>query len=154
MVGTVRRTVDLPASGTRSADHVVALDSSDPASELRHLVPGGFDRIVEVAFSDNADLDAAVAKVGTVIAAYATREDRPAFPFWPMLFDNITIRLLGSDDFPVIAKQQAATDLIEAARDGALFVSVDEPVPLHRIAAAHERVDASARRRILVEVDR
>ena len=32
--------------------------------------------------------------------------DRPDFPFWPMLFDNIAIRLLGSDDFPVEAKRR------------------------------------------------
>ena len=37
-----------------------------------------------------------------------------------MLFANLTIRLLGSDDFPVAAKQQAAADLTAAAQDGAL----------------------------------
>jgi NADPH:quinone reductase len=153
VIGTVRRTSDLPPRGTSAADHVVALDSSDPAAEIRRLAPGGVDRIIEVAFSDNIDLDAAVAKVGTVIAAYATREDRPALPFWPMLFDNITIRLLGSDDFPLDAKQCAAADLTEAARDGALSIPVDEPLPLHRIAEAHERVGAGARRRVLVAVD-
>jgi NADPH2:quinone reductase len=58
------------------------------------------DLIVEIAFSENIDLDAAVARNGAVIAAFATRRDRPDFPFWPMLFDNITIRLLGVDDFP------------------------------------------------------
>jgi hypothetical protein len=40
------------------------------------------------------------------IAAYASRQDRPTFPFWPMLFNNTTIRLLGSDDFPSEAKEQ------------------------------------------------
>jgi NADPH2:quinone reductase len=70
-----------------------------------------------------------------------------------MLFDNITIRLLGSDDFPLGAKRQAAADLTEAARDGALSVAADEPVPLHLIAEAHERVDAGARSRILIAVD-
>ena len=58
--------------------------------------------------SDNADLDAAVAAPGAVIAAYATRDGRTGFPFWPMLFNNLTIRLLGSDDFPAEAKHQAA----------------------------------------------
>jgi hypothetical protein len=33
-----------------------------------------------------------------VIAAYATDVDRPDFPFWPMLFDSLVIRLLGRDD--------------------------------------------------------
>lgn len=153
VIGTVRRTSDLPATGTTGVDHVVALDSSDPVEQLRRLAPEGIDRIIEVAFSDNADLDAAIARVGTVIAAYATREDRPTFPFWPMLFDNVTIRLLGSDDFPLEAKRQAAADLTEAARDGALSVPVDNALPLHLIAEAHARVDAGARHRILLAVD-
>lgn len=153
VIGTVRHTADLPATGATGVDHVVALDNSDPVEQLRRLAPEGVDRIIEVAFSDNADLDAAIAKVGTVIAAYATREDRPTFPFWPMLFDNITIRLLGSDDFPFEAKRQAAADLTEAARDGALFAPADKPLPLHLIAEAHERVDAGARSRVLVAVD-
>jgi NADPH2:quinone reductase len=115
--------------------------------------PGGVDRIIEVSFSDNVDLDSAVAKVGTVIAAYATRRDRPDLPFWPMLFDNITIRLLGSDDFPDAAKRQAATDLTEMTRVGALTLAVAPPLPLNRAADAHERVDAGSHERIVLAVD-
>jgi hypothetical protein len=69
-----------------------------------------------------------------LIAAYATRQDRSGFAFWPMLFDNITIRLLGSDDFPATAKQQAAADLTAAARDGALSVTIDALLPLEQAA--------------------
>jgi NADPH2:quinone reductase len=153
VIGTVRRDSDLSATGTTAADHVVALDADDPVEQVRSLAPEGVDRIVEVAFSDNVDLDAAIAKVGAVIAAYATSEDRPAFPFWPMLFHNITIRLLGSDDFPLEAKRQAAADLTDMARGGGLFIPAEEPLPLHRIAEAHDLVDAGARSRILVAVD-
>jgi NADPH:quinone reductase len=39
-----------------------------------------------------------------------------------MLFANLTIRLFGSDDFPLEAKQQAVTDLTEAARTGDLTI--------------------------------
>jgi NADPH2:quinone reductase len=152
VIGTVRRTADLAGAGTPAADHLVALDGHDPAADIRRLAPQGVDRIVEVALSDNVDLDAAVARVGTTIAAYASREDRPDFPFWPMLFDNVTIRLLGSDDFPVEARHRAAADLTAAARDGALSVAVDEPLPLHLIAHAHDRVDAGSRRRVIVAV--
>jgi hypothetical protein len=80
-------------------------------------------RIIEVAMSDNADLDAAVIVGDAVIAAYATRADRPELPFWPLLFANVTLRLLGSDDFPVEAKQQAARDLTAVAAVGALKVN-------------------------------
>lgn len=105
-----------------------------------------------MSFSDSADLDAAVAAPGAVIAAYATRDPRPDFDFWPMLFGNLTIRLLGSDDFPAAARQQAAADLSAAANEAALRVPVDDPLPLDRIADAHDRVDANARKRVLLAI--
>jgi NADPH:quinone reductase len=149
VIGTVRQRGDLERVTTPA---VVALDEPDPADAIRALAPGGVDRIIEVAFSDNVDLDAAVAKNQTIITAYATRQDRPGFPFWPMLFGNMVIRLLGSDDFPAAAKQQAAADLTAAARDGALSIPVDAPLPLERAAEAHDRVDAGARARILLAI--
>jgi NADPH2:quinone reductase len=61
-----------------------------------------------------------------------------------MLFDNITIRLLGSDDFPADAKQQAAADLTTAARDGALSIPIGPALTLEQAAQAHDHVDAGA----------
>ena len=119
---------------------------------IRQHAPDGVHRIVEVSFSDNADLDAAVAAPDAVIAAYATRDPRPTLDFWPMLFANLTIRLLGSDDFPVTAKHQAAADLSAAAHDGALRIPVGDPLPLARIADAHDQVDAGPRERIVVTI--
>lgn len=153
VIGTVRRSQDVPDGPVPGTAHVIALDGADPAADIRQHAPDGVDRIVEVAFSDNVDLDAAVTKAGTVLAAYGTRDDRPTLPFWPMLFDNVTIRLLGSDDFPLEAKQQAARDLTAAARDGALSVRIAEPLPLSQIADAHELVDRGQRRRIVLDVD-
>jgi NADPH2:quinone reductase len=152
VIGTVRATADLPRAEGRSADHLVALDSADPAAGIRRLAPHGVHRIVEVSLSDNVDLDASVASVGAVIAAYPTSDPRPSLPFWPMLFDNITVRLLGSDDFPADAKRRASSDLTAAAATGALSIQIADPLPLDRIAEAHDRVDAGTRRRILIDV--
>jgi NADPH2:quinone reductase len=146
VIGTVRRSGDLG-----EADASVALDSA-AADAIRALAPDGVHRIVDVAFSDNADLDAAVAAPDAVIAAYATRDARPSFPFWPMLFANLTIRLLGSDDFPLEAKRQAAHDLTAAARERALSIPIGDPLRLDRIAEAHDRVDAGTRQRILLAI--
>lgn len=151
VIGTVRRADDL-ARVPAALTHRVALDQPDPAAAIRAAAPGGVDRVVEVAFSDNIDLDAAVARNGAVVAAYASRSDRPDLPFWPMLFDNLVIRLLGSDDFPVEAKRQAAADLTAAAAGGALTIAAVEPLPLERAADAHERVDAGARERVLLQI--
>lgn len=153
VIGTVRQSSDITRVTDTVADVVVALDDADPAATIRSTAPDGVDRIVEVAFSDNVDLDAAVAHNGTVIAAYATRAERPDFPFWPMLFDNITIRLLGSDDFPPEAKVQAAADLTAAARDGALSARIGDPVPLDQIVEAHELVRAGAPARVLLSIE-
>lgn len=151
VIGTVVRRSDLDHVGP-AVTHAVALDQPQSAEAIRAHAPDGVDRIIEVAFSENADLDAAVAANGAVIAAYATRRDRPEFPFWAMLFANLTIRLLGSDDFPHAAKRQAAADLTAAAHERALSIAIGDPLPLHRIAEAHDRVDAGTRQRVLLSI--
>lgn len=69
-----------------------------------------------------------------------------------MLFASLTIRLLGSDDFPPAAKHQAAADLTAAARGGALSIPIGDQLPLEQIATAHDRVDAGVRQRVLVKI--
>jgi NADPH2:quinone reductase len=152
VIGTVRRQADVERVDTQAVENTVALDQPDPAAAIRTCAPEGVDRIVEVAFAENVDLDAAVAKNGTVIAAYATGRDRPEFPFWPLLFDNVSIRLLGSDDFPGPAKQRAAADLTAAAGAGALSIAIGPAVPLEQVADAHDRVDAGTRGRVLLAI--
>jgi NADPH:quinone reductase len=153
VLGTVRHAADLDRVAS-TITHAVALDDGDPVEAICAHARDGVDRVVEVSLSDNADLDAAVVGPGGAIAAYASRDDRPAMPFWPMLFSNLTIRLLGSDDFPADAKRQAATDLTMAADEGALAIPIGEPLPLDRIADAHERVDAGGRERVLLAIAR
>lgn len=142
MIATVRRTADLDRVDPAVVSHAVALDTGDPTAAIRSHAPRGVDRIIEVALSDNADLDNAVAANNAVIAAYATRTDRTEIPFWPLLFNNVTLRLLGSDDFPAEAKGQAARDLTSATAVGDLTVAVGDRHPLDDIAKAHDHVDA------------
>jgi NADPH2:quinone reductase len=151
VIGTVRHSSDVEQIADVVA-HRIPFDDADPVAAIRRIAPDGVQRIVDVSFSDNADLDAAVAAPAAVIAAYATRDARPSFAFWPMLFANLTIRLLGSDDFTIAAKQQATVDLTAAAADGALRIPIADPLPLDCIAEAHDRVDAGARNRVLLAI--
>jgi NADPH:quinone reductase len=152
VVGTVRRADDLGRVDSAVVAHAVALDQADSVGAILKAAPGGVQRVVEVALSDNADLDCAVVANGAVISAYATREERTAIPFWPLLFANVTLRLIGSDDFPTEAKQEAARDLTAASLAGALTIDVAERYPLIDIAKAHDHVDAGASGRILVTI--
>jgi len=152
VIGTVRTDAEAGQVDQSTADHVVSLQS-DPVPAIRRLAPDGVDRIIEVALSANADIDAAVIRNGAVLAAYASPKDRPELPFWPMLFANLTIRLLGSDDFPTDAKNAAARDLTAAAAQSALSITIAEVIPLARIAAAHELIESGrAPGRVLVSL--
>jgi NADPH2:quinone reductase len=153
VIGTVRRAAERDRVPAGTADHLVALDETDPVGGIRAVAPDGVDRVVEVALSANARLDADVVAQGAVIAAYASPADEPALPFWPLLFANVTLRLLGSDDFPADAKRHAATELTSAAAAGALTVRAAAPYPLDDIAAAHEAVETGgAAGRVLVAI--
>ena len=133
--------------------HSIVLDEADAAAAIREHAPDGVDRVVEVALSGNADLDTAVVANEAIIAAYSSRADRPEIPFWPLLFANVTLRLLGSDDFSAEAKQQAGSDLTAAARVAALKIPVAPAHPLAEIAAAHDHVDKGPRNgRVLVAI--
>jgi NADPH2:quinone reductase len=151
VIGTVTRESDVDRVDPAAA-HPVALDQEHAGEAIRAHAPDGVDRIIEVALSNSADMDAEVIALDGIIAAYASRHDRPAIPFWPMLFANVTLRLIGSDDFPLTAKREAANDLTTAASDGALSIAISDPLPLERIAEAHDRVDAGTRQRILLTV--
>lgn len=67
-----------------------------------------------------------------------------------MLFDNLVIRLLGSDDFPTESKHVAARELTDIAPR--LVIPIADPLPLDRTAEAHDRVDAGTRERVLIDV--
>jgi NADPH2:quinone reductase len=153
VIGTVRHATDLKRVPSNVDWQLISLDQPDVAEQIRAIAPDGVDRVIEVALSANADLDAEVAGMDSVIAAYSSPDERPDLPFWPLLFNNVTLRLLGSDDFPREARQHAAQDLTEAAKTGALDVRVGAVYPLDDLAAAHEAVESGAvDGRVLVEI--
>jgi NADPH2:quinone reductase len=151
VIGTVRRTADLDRTDLPAVAHVVALDD-DPVDAVRRLAPQGVDRVVEVALDANADLDAAVIGNDGVIATYFAHGDRVSLPFPPLLFANVTVRFLGSDDFPADVKRRAMEDLVAAVDAGALTLRVGTSLPLDDVARAHDAVDAGRSGRVVLTV--
>ena len=84
-------------------------------------------------------------KEGGTIATYATNAATPTIPFWQMVFKNLRILFLGSDDFPVDAKIQATLDLNAALEAGWSGFEIAERIPLSEIAHAHELVEHPVR---------
>jgi hypothetical protein len=85
-------------------------------------------------------------------ATYATDNATPKIPFWQMVFKNIRVYFLGSDDFPREAKMRAARDINSALEAGWPGLEIGERLPIVEIARAHELVDHPARRGRVVVV--
>jgi NADPH2:quinone reductase len=108
---------------------------------------------VEAAFGANIDADVEMLKMGGSIGAYATDTATPKIPFWLMVFKNIGVFFLGSDDFPAEAKVAATRDLNDALQAGWAGFEIGECIPLAEIARAHELVEHPVRRgRVVVTV--
>jgi NADPH2:quinone reductase len=140
VLATVRRPEQEETARRAGASEVV-LAGEGLEERLRSLAPDGIDHIVEVAFAANIELDLAILRNGGSLATYATNSPRPQIPFWPLVFDNIRIDFLGSDDFPPEAKARAARELSASLAEGWRPFETFDRYPLHAIASAHERVE-------------
>jgi NADPH2:quinone reductase len=144
---TVIATVGNPAHTdlvrSAGAAHVLDYHAADVAAQVRALTGGaGVDLIVEVAFGRNLPLDAAVIAQHGVISAYSSDADaEPRLPFWPLLFNNVTIRLVGSDDLSPVEERRAVADITTSLDAGALQPHIARRFPLEEIATAHEAME-------------
>jgi NADPH:quinone reductase len=144
VIGTVRSPSDENVARNAGA-HEVVRNNQELKSRIAALAPKGIDQVIEVAFAANIEADVELLNMGGSIATYATDSATPKIPFWPMVFKNIRLFFLGSDDFPAEAKIAAAHDLNAALEAGWSGFEIAERVPLAEIAHAHELVEHPAR---------
>jgi NADPH2:quinone reductase len=137
VIGTIRSSAEEETARNAGAHEVILNDADFPA-RVKAIAPDHIDHIVEVAFGANIDRDIDLLKMGGSIATYATNIPSPAIPFWQMVFKNIRLFFLGSDDFPLEAKTQAARDINAALEAGWPGFTIAERLPLTEIARAHE----------------
>jgi NADPH:quinone reductase len=152
VIGTVRSSSEEPSARTVGA-HEVVLNDQGLVDRMKALAPDGVDHIVEVAFGTNIDADVEMLKMGGSIGAYATDNATPKIPFWLMVFKNLRVFFLGSDDFPAEAKVLATRDLNDTLLAGWSGFEIGERIPLSEIARAHELLEHPVRRgRVVVMV--
>ncbi len=137
VIGTVRSSSD-EATAKNAGAHEVLITDKELTSRVRALAPDGIDHIVEVAFGANVEADVELLKMDGSIASYATDNAAPKIPVWQMVFKNMRLFFLGSDDFPKEAKLEAARDLNAALEAGWPGFEIGERIPLADIARAHE----------------
>ena len=111
---------------------------------MKDLTKGqGADRVIEVEFGGNLQTTLACLKPNGVIATYASSSVmEPKLPFYPMMFQGITLRLVLVYILPEAARRQSIQDINQALVQGALVHAVAETCPLERIVAAHQAVES------------
>ena len=117
-IAAIRASADESTAANAGAHHVVQA-GPDLIQQVRALAPDGVDHIVEVAFGANIDADLERLAVRGSVATYATDRTLPTIPFWPLLFKNVRVDFLGSDDFARADKEEAArASTRHSSRDG------------------------------------
>lgn len=141
---TARSEADAAVALQAGAHEVIRTDgrsTEELVGQIHALAPDGVDHIVEVAFDANVGVDAELLAVGGSLAAYATGNATPLIPFRPLLFKNIRVFFLGSDDFPAAAKTAAAEALNALLETGWPRFKIDRRFPLAQVAEAHEYLE-------------
>jgi NADPH2:quinone reductase len=140
VIATVRSPSDVSTALSAGAQHV-EVAGEYLIERVREVIPRGVWHIVEVAFGANIATDVELLEIGGSIAAYASDVGAPEVPFWPLIFKNIRLFFLGSDDFPVQVKRLAANATNEALSAGWKGFEIAHQFALSEIATAHERVE-------------
>jgi NADPH2:quinone reductase len=140
VIATVQTPDQLDVAHEAGARHVI-LSGEESAARVAAIAPDGIDHIVEVAFAANIASDEKMLKLGGSIATYASNAPDATIPFWPLVFKNVRVYFLGSDDFPLSAKREAAQDLNEAIQQGWVGLPIGARFALADIAEAHAFIE-------------
>jgi len=126
------------------ADRVVNYKNEDVAQAVKDFTKGrGVDRVIEVEFGGNLQTTLACLKINGVIATYASSAVmEPKLPFYPMMFQGVTLRMVLVYILPEAARRQSIQDINQALVQGALVHGIAETYPLDEVAAAHQAVES------------
>lgn len=142
VIATVRSDEDVEKANAAGADEVIqARSGADQTDKVLELCPQGVDHIIEVAFHANIESDEVFLRQGGTIATFASGVPDPKVPFWPLVFKNVSIHFLGSDDFDKKTKVSAARALNKALADGWKGPVIGARFGLDDIVSAHQAVE-------------
>ena len=100
------------------------------------------DRVIDVEFGANLPEVLKVMRTGGTIATYSSMQvSEPRLPFYQMMFQDLTVRLVIVYAMPEEAKQQAIADIEQALRAGRLTHRVAHGVGMDEIARAHTLIE-------------
>ncbi len=126
------------------ADAVINYKTEDVVQRVLAWSGGeGVDRIVEVDLGTNLPLDVQMIKTNGQISSYSsTRVPEPVFPYYPLAYKGVSLRLVQGFNLPAPARAAAQADIARWCDAGALQHTIAATYPLEQIALAHEAVES------------
>lgn len=142
VIATVGSTEQAEVATESGAHLVLNYKTEDVAGRVADFLGArsGVDRVVEVSFVRNLELDAQLIKNNGIISTYSIGEETvPAsVSLWPLLIKGVTVHFTMVYAMPREAHDRAAADLNAALSAGALKPRIARRFPLGKIAEAHE----------------
>lgn len=152
VISTVSSDEKAALARAAGAHETVNYREGDPAEAILALAPGGVDRVVEVAPSENASLDVAVTAPNASVVGYASGDDL-VVPVRPLMTKNVNLRFMLVYEIPRDALRLAVDDVSAALAAGDLSELPAHRFTLDEMAAAHDAVAQNAVGKVLVDVD-
>jgi NADPH:quinone reductase len=152
VVTTVSSAEKAALAQAAGADLVLNYRTDDVAAEVREFAPDGVDRVIEVALSDNVEVDAQVIAPGATVTCYTRTEAAFSLPR-SLLELNARLAFVLVYTIPADAKRQAVADISTALAAGALTSLPTLRFRLDETAAAHDAVEKATVGKVLIDVD-
>ncbi len=155
VIGTVSSPEKAAVAARAGADIVIDRKREDVVARVMALTAGrGVDRIIEVDLGANLAIDVPLIKPNGTIASYSsTAVPEPVFPYYPLAFKGVTLRLVQGFNLPPTARAAAIADITAWSSTGQLRHAIAARFPLAEIAAAHELLESGrAIGNIVVEI--
>lgn len=140
VISTVSSAEKAEFAKTAGADYIVNYKAEDVVARIKEIAGGqGVDRIIEVDFAGNLEINLkAIARNGT-IATYASDSDTtPQIPVYSLIYRNLTVHYVLVYAMDKVAHQQAAADITTCLKARVLHHVIAGRFGLDEIAAAHE----------------
>ena len=146
VITTVSRPEQEQLVRAAGADYIINYKSEAVIQRIQAItgLERGIDRIVDVDFSANFDVAAAVLKPNSVVNTYnvGSPKNQLAIPAQTFLLNGNVLRFVLVYVMPDAAKQSASQDITAALEAGALRHNIAKRFALTEVAAAHEAQDS------------
>jgi NADPH:quinone reductase len=142
ILSTVSGTQKAALAEAAGADIALNYKIEDVDARVREATAGqGVDRIIEVDFGTNMELDLKLLKRDGDIVVYGSNASEVTVPFVPMILKNVRLRFfivynLSRDD-----RRNALVSLTSMLATSSLIHNIAARLPLEKIADAHELVE-------------